>query len=720
MQISSWKPIVRSCAAAFLVTSVLHAKPLAQSAPPQPADPNAPRVTLPPVTVTAQKEPANAQELPVSVTTVLDSLLRSAGIVSVSGAATFAPNTFYNEFTARKLSNPIFRGIGSSPANPGITTYIDGVPQLNTNSSSIEFLDVRQVEFVRGPQSALFGRNALGGVVNIRSGRPSMTRWSGALTAPVGNFSSRDVRGTVSGPLGSELAIGLAFGHAARDGFTINEVTGNDVDYRNATFGKGQVLWTPASRFEARVIVSGERARDGDYALHDLDALRQSPHRVARDFEGHTNRDIVSTTVLTRLEGPRVSLTTTTGFVRWDTDDLTDLDYTPAPLVVRSNVEDDFQFSQEVRLASAPGTALRIGDRAAVRWQAGVFLFTQNYEQEAVNTFSPFVLSPLLGFPVSQQSPQAALDDFGIGVYGQGTATFADRVDVTVGGRLDHEQKDAVLRTSFDPPFVPSTAVDTDESFSNVSPQVALSYRVQPRTMTYVSLARGFKAGGFNPVSPAGSEAYGEEHTWNVEGGLKTVTANGRLAATVAAFYIDWDDLQLNLPNPLSPAEFYIANIAGARSRGFEAEVTARPRSGVDLFGAFGYTHARFAGGSQSRGVDVSGRTLANTPEYTATIGAQVSHPVTAALALYGRADAVFYGAFHYDEANTAGQDAYSLANFRAGLRARYVFAEAWVRNAFDTTYIPVAFAYGPFAPSGFVGEMGAPRTFGIRGGFTF
>ena len=81
---------------------------------------------------------------------------------------------------------------------------------------------------------------------------------------------------------------------------------------------------------------------------------------------------------------------------------------------------------------------------------------------------------------------------------------------------------------------------------------------------------------------------------------------------------------------------------------------------------------------------------------------------------------AVFNGAFHNDEANTAGQDAYSLANIRAGLRARYVFAEAWVRNAFDTAYIPVAFAYGPFAPSGFVGEMGAPRTFGIRGGVTF
>ena len=80
----------------------------------------------------------------------------------------------------------------------------------------------------------------------------------------------------------------------------------------------------------------------------------------------------------------------------------------------------------------------------------------------------------------------------------------------------------------------------------------------------------------------------------------------------------------------------------------------------------------------------------------------------------------MFYGAFQYDDANTAGQEAYSLANFRTGVRGTRLFAEAWVRNAFDTRYIPIAFAYRNFAPSGFVGEMGPPRTFGITGGITF
>ena len=149
--------------------------PAAAGAQP-PAQPTPPSVTHPTVTVTAQKEPADPQSLPVSVTLVpLDSLW-NGGMTTIGEASIFSPNTYFSDFTARKLSNPRFRGIGSSPANPAVTTYIDGVPQLNTNSSSIEFLDVNQVEFVRGPQSALWGRNTLGGLVNVSTARPSGPR----------------------------------------------------------------------------------------------------------------------------------------------------------------------------------------------------------------------------------------------------------------------------------------------------------------------------------------------------------------------------------------------------------------------------------------------------------------------------------------------------------------------------------------------------------------
>ena len=126
---------------------------------------------LPVITVVADKAPAPAQDVAGSLTAVTAETIRNDDVVTVKDASVFAPNVFVNEFGARKLSNPYFRGLGSSPNNPGVTTFIDGVPQLNANSSSIELLDVSQVEFVRGSQADLYGRDTTGGLINVTSER---------------------------------------------------------------------------------------------------------------------------------------------------------------------------------------------------------------------------------------------------------------------------------------------------------------------------------------------------------------------------------------------------------------------------------------------------------------------------------------------------------------------------------------------------------------------
>ena len=696
-------------ALSVLIPSLAHA----QATPP-------PTVTLPTVTVTAQKEPADPQRLPVSVSVVPLESLWNGGMSTLGEAAIYAPNTYFSDFTARKLSNPRFRGIGSSPANPAVSTYIDGVPQLNTNSSSIEFLDVNQVEFVRGPQSALFGRNTLGGIVNVSSVRPSLSKWTGSAVVPFGNFSAFDVRANASGPIGSKAAIGFAVGHSQRDGYTVNDITGRDLDYRDGLFGKAQLLVTPNANWEARVIYTGERARDGDYALMDLGALRQTSHRAQRDFEGHTDRDIHATTVVARHTGRKLTFTSTTGFVRWKTFDETDLDYTPLPLITRSNREKDFQFTQEIRFASGPSGVLALSDGASLKWQGGLFLFSQNYEQSAQNTFAPFVLSPFLAFE-SYQVSHGDLDDTGVGLYGNGTIAFR-MVDVTLGARFDRENRKADLSTSIGAPniLVVPTTVNEEKAFSNVSPQAAVLFHLPGDLVGYASVTGGFKAGGFNPESPAGQEIYNEEKSWNFEGGVKSAWAGRRVTANLSVFTIDWSDLQLNLPNLAVPGQFYISNIGNARSSGFEVEVNGRAREGVDLFATFGYTRAKFGSETRSSGVDVSGNDIPNTPDYTASFGAQVSRAIRPAITLYGRGEAVLYGGFKYDDLNLAEQDAYSLVNLRGGARGRYLFVEGWVRNAFDTKYVPIAFAYGQLAPSGFIGESGRPRTFGLTAGVTF
>lgn len=671
------------------------------------------RFRMPTVNVTAQKEPEDIQKIPVSVTAVSKDTIENADIHVVSEAAIFAPNTFFTELSARKLSNARFRGIGASPANPAITTYIDGVPQLNANTSSIELLDVDQIEFVRGPQSALFGRNTLGGLVNIASSRPSLANWTGTLSVPFGNHGSWAVRGGAAGPLVKDkVSLGVSFAQVEREGFTVNDVTGNDIDSRDAFSAKAQLMLIPNSNWEARVVVTGERARDGDYSLNDVAALRANPFHAARDFEGFTNRDIFGTTILARRTTGNVTFSSTTGFLNWKTQDVTDLDYTPFPIVNRDNTEDSFQFTQEARFASADNSPVRLGDSAAFRWQSGVFLFTQNYEQDALN----MILAP---FRFDSHSPRSNLDDFGLGLFGQGTVTFNERLDLSVGARFDYEDKNALLETFSEPPVAAPTLVDEEDSFSNVSPQVSLAYRMQTDATVYGTVGRGYKAGGFNPASPTGSESYGEEHTWNVEGGLKTLWANGRVSTNVAVFFIDWDDLQLNVPDPNVPAQFYISNVGGAASKGVEIELNARPTTGLDVFTSVGYTRARFSSGSVSNGIDVEGNKIPLTPDYTITAGAQYTRNVGPAT-VTGRADAVFYGSFRYTDIDALGQDAFSLFNFRVGATGGFLVGELVIRNAFNTEYIPIAFPYPNFAPSGFIGEMGAPRTVSFSAGVRF
>jgi iron complex outermembrane recepter protein len=722
-QVPSFTPRARSVAgvaavlAVALVPAVVTAQSTGASRGASSQNDPAIRFRMPTVTVEAQKEPEDKQRVPISVTAVPKDTIDGAGIRIVSQAAIFAPNTFFTEWSARKLSTARFRGIGSSPNNPAITTYIDGVPQLNENSSSIELLDVNQIEFVRGPQSALFGRNTLGGLVNITSVRPSSSTWTGALSVPFGNHGSWAVRGGVSGPIASDkLSIGLSLSQVDRDGFTVNDVTGNDIDSRSAFSGKAQLLWLPDNAWEGRVIFNAERARDGDYSLNDVGALRSNPFHAARDFEGRADRDVMGTTILARRASGPVVFSSTTGFLNWKTQDVTDLDYTPSPLLRRDNTEEDFQFTQEVRFASAETAPVRLTDSARLRWQSGVFLFTQSYDQDAINHYSPFVVAPIA---ISQHTPRSALDDFGLGLFGQATVTFNEKLDLAAGARFDYEDKRALLENFFEPAIAPPARVEVNKSFSNVSPQASIGYRVQPEKTVYGTVGRGYKAGGFNPESPSGSESYGEEFSWNIEGGVKTLWAGGRVSANGAVFYIDWDDLQLNIPNPAVPAQFYISNVGGAVSKGVEFELGTRAAPGIDLFTSVGYTHARFAEGSISSGVNVEGNKIPNTPEYTASAGIQYSRVVRSAT-IVGRADAAFYGSFQYNDQNSLAQDAYSLVNLRLGVTGRFLMGELLIRNAFDTKYIPFAFPYPNFAPSGFMGEMGAPRTVSVSAGVRF
>jgi hypothetical protein len=173
--------------------------------------------------------------------------------------------------------------------------------------------------------------------------------------------------------------------------------------------------------------------------------------------------------------------------------------------------------------------------------------------------------------------------------------------------------------------------------------------------------------------------------------------------------------MQLNQPTPNVPSQFFIANVDGSRSTGAELELHARPHPDVDFFGGVGVNRARFDPGTISSGVDVSRNQIPNAPKYTYTVGTELKRRLQSGVTLYGHFDTWFSGGFEFDDLNSGGQPAYSLVNFRAGARGSRLAVEFFMKNAADTRYFPVAFRFDPaIAPSGFLGEMGAPRRYGV------
>ena len=269
---------------------------------------------------------------------------------------------------------------------------------------------------------------------------------------------------------------------AERDGFTVNDLTGNDIDSRSAFAAKGQVLWKPSAAWETRVIVSGERARDGDYALNDLAAVRQNPFEVARDYEGQTDRDIFSTTILAQARGQQLHVL--------QHDRLREVEHVRLHRSRLLAVAARDAQQHRRGLPVHPGSPPRVGGRLAgedVRRDVAALAERACSSSRRATTNSscrtspPFVIPRRAGSRAATSSPDATLDDVGFGVYGQGTLSFKKQVDFSFGARVDHESKDADISTSTHPPLGPPTTVQASRSFTDVSPQFGVVVPLQRR-----------------------------------------------------------------------------------------------------------------------------------------------------------------------------------------------------------------------------------------------
>jgi iron complex outermembrane receptor protein len=664
------------------------------------------------VVVTARKWTEPLQSVPGAVTVQSADSMKLAGVRDLRDAARYVPNLTLGDFSVRRLTFPYLRGIGSGRNSAAVTTIIDGVPQLSYATANQEFLDVERVEFLRGPQGALYGRNTLGGAINVvprLPGREPVT----SVSLAGGDAGFFDTRVSTEGPVGPHKAAGsLSAGYSTRDGYTKNDVTGNQLDSRESFFGRAQVLWPDEGSWSYRFSVNGEADRDGDYALGDLASLRARPYHVAHDYEGGSERDLSQPVFTATRRGAEVDLTSITAFQWWRSHDQTDLDATPADLIRRDNAENQEAWIEDLRLTSAEASPVQLGERVTLRWLLGTMAYHSAYQQRAFNDYRPGAVA-MLGLPLAyQQHDDADLNDAGINLYGQGVVTVDERLELGLGLRNDYEHRSADLRQYANPAFMPGATRNDEQDFNQISPRASLGYRLTPDILPYVQASKGYKAGGFNTMAIPGHTEFSEETSLTYEAGLKTAWLKNRVVVNATVFRTDWDDLQLDVPAG-APGVFFIDNAGKALSEGGELELSIRPVSGLALFGGVGLLTSEFRSDSRSGGTDISGNELPFAPHLTWHAGTEFSQLLYARYTGFIRLEGVGTGSYYYDASNAEAQDNYVLVNTRVGVGTRLWRVETWVSNLFDQDYVPIAFPY-QLAPSGYVGENGAPRTVGL------
>jgi iron complex outermembrane receptor protein len=673
------------------------------------------------VTVTARKWTEPLQDVPGAVTVRSADRLAADGATGTRDAVRDVPGLTLGAFGTRRLTFPYVRGLGSGRNVPAVTTCVDGVPQLSFNTAEQMLLDVDRAEFLRGPQGALYGRNSLGGVINLVP-RPPAQAPAGFVALSGGSDGLFGARGGAESPLGlGDLSGGLSGGYERRDGYTKNDLTGRRLDDREALFGRARLDWSGQDPWRFRLSVTAERDRDGDYALYDLGSLRASPHHVRRDFEGSTERDLVQPVFTAERRGEAADFTSITAYQWWRTRDTTDLDCSPFDWIRSDDAARQSAWIEELRLASPAHAPVRLHDRLTLRWLAGLFAFaseetrraTSDYRQDFVNAFYPGYVPPF------QQHNDADLLDRGLGLFGQTTLALDERLELGLGLRADFEHRSADLRgygvPPLPPPFVTTLDTSAERDFRQLSPQASLGFRLTPEMLAYVQAAKGCKSGGFNAVAPPGKTSFDDETSWNYEAGLKTEWFDRRLTANAAVFHTAWRDLQLDVPAGL-PNQYYIDNAGRATSRGVELELGGRPCERLELFAGGALLDAEFRSGSQSGGMPVTGNHLPFAPRATWHAGAQYTQPLSGDVRAFARVETVGTGRFFYEPSNGASQGAFALTDVRLGVAAGNWRVEGWVKNLFDRDYVPLAFPFPlPGAiPSGYVGESGAPRTLGV------
>lgn len=690
------------------------------------------------IVVSARKRDEDVTDIPDQVAVFNASTIENAGIDSVEDVTLQIPN-----FSLVNTQNPgtVFlnlRGIGQyRNAEAPVAIVIDGVQLVSTDAITQELYDVQQIEVLKGPQGALFGRNASAGAINIITKKPG-NEFEGSVEATYANGGDVRARASISGPIIEDMVYARLSGSFRRfDGVIDNVTTGAPADFYDDENLRLRVIAEPLdwASFDFRASYSNLHAGssyfasildEGGFALNGV--VNDFRFPVQTDTEGVSDRELQEYALKADFDLGFATLTSVTAYSKTTEDFFQDLDFTAAPVLTFLQDRTVKGFSEEIRLvsnATGPFSWLVGGYILDSERELGTNVFG-SLDNVGLYNGADFTNGNLSLFDFNLTTAAADTlfvnlrnleDNFAWAVFGNFDYAFTDQLTLTFGIRYDRDNRDQI------------DLVDDEtlsETFSLPQPKVQLSYQPRDGLNIYGSWGRGFRSGGFNQ-SDVIQASYAAEEVSTGELGFKSNWLDQALTVNGAIFRTKFENRQdfIFLQGFQNVLTFPEAEILGA-----ELEIAAKPTDNLDFFVSGGVLDTQIQ--SEAIGFDTStiaglgpdfsfiGNDIPLVYGWSYTIGATHRMDLSNGMTVTSRIDYSGRGDLAWEVGNQDRQSAVHLVNARVSLGYEGFKLTAWVENLGNEDY------YQEFVAREFselrtdLGFPASPRRYGVSAAFNF
>ncbi len=650
------------------------------------AEPEVTAAAIEEVVVTARHRAESLQSVPDSITAFTAEAIERRGIESLEDALSMVPSVSFVNSQDAGLASISIRGIGQvRNGEPPVAIVIDGVQLSSPDQIKQALVDVERIEVLKGPQGALYGRNAIGGAIVVETRRPTNVL-AGHAELGMGNGGERTFDAVLSGPLAGDFAaFRLAAGYSDFDGVIDNVTLGQKVDFQESKYARGKVLLGSGQPWSADLTVSWSDSDGGASWYIPLPDGRPNDTSipVQADQLGTSSRELRDAAAKIEVDLGAAVLRSVTSVSDVEIRLFEDLDWTADPLLVIAHDRAAESWSQELRLTSPSDQR--------VRWVGGVYYLEVDRDTDNVVHLPPRPYTQVPSARTTESSEASA-------VFGQTNIDLTDELELTLALRYDRERRRLTDRLNGGP--------DRTHTFDDWQPKVSLAWRLPSATL-YGTAARGFRSGGFNTPNTTFEPIYDAERTTSFELGAKTTWLDGRLQANGAVFLTAYDDQQLFI---LSGPTQGIVNIAETEIRGAELELRAKPTPALDLSVSLSHLDSEI---EKYDGTEAFvGNRVPLTYEWSANASAQYAFSV-------GAAEVSFWVGYEWRTGNywhvdnMDRQDTLNLVNARIGVDLNAWRVTLWARNLFDEEYTEEFFANEFLGLFSDIRYPGTPRRYG-------